>query len=83
MEEILIFWLAFLTVIFVAGMAHFAITQSARDPSRHEKAAVPRGWLCDVERRGWSGEEEGVLAASGTPPPRLPPRAPAEAHVRS
>lgn len=82
MEEILIFWLAFLTVIFVAGIAHFAITQSARDPPRHEKAAVPRGWLCDVERRGWSGEE-GVLADAGVPPPRLPPRAPAEAHVRS
>lgn len=79
MEEVLIFWLAFSTMVFVAGLAHFVIVRSARDESRHQKA-IPRGWLLDVERRDWSGEEEGVVARM---PPRLPPRVPPEAHVRN
>lgn len=79
MEEVLIFWLAFSTMVFVAGLAHFVIVRSARDESRQQEA-IPGGWLLDVERRDWSGEEEGVVASV---PPRLPPRVPPEAHVRN
>lgn len=79
MEEVLIFWLAFSTMVFVAGLAHFVIVRSARDESRRQQA-MPRSWLYDVERRDWSGQEEGVVASM---PPRLPPRVPPEVHVRN
>lgn len=79
MKEILIFWLSFSTMILVAGLAHFVIVRSAREESKYRnKIKIPRGWLHDVERRDWSGEEEGVVNM----PPRLPPRVPPEAHVR-
>lgn len=77
MQEVFIFWLAFLTMIFVALLAHFVMFRSARQESKLEKA-MPRGWLRDVEQRDWSGEEEGVV----NKPPSLPPRVPPEAHVR-
>lgn len=80
MEEVLIFWLAFSTMVFVAGLAHFVLARSARDESKQHQNTIPNGWLHDVERRGWSGEEEGVLIDHRpTPPPRAPP----EAHVRN
>ncbi|KAK7710877.1 hypothetical protein SLS64_005782 [Diaporthe eres] len=78
MGEVLVFWVAFLTMVFVAALAHFVIVRSVREESRHEKA-MPRGWLRDVERRDWSGEEQGVVINM---PPRLPPRVPPETHVR-
>lgn len=79
MGEVFVFWLAFSTMVFVAVLAHFVIMRSAREESRREKA-MPRGWLRDVERRDWSGEEQGVVIDM---PPRLPPRVPPEAHVRN
>lgn len=79
MEEVLIFWLAFSTMVFVAGLAHFVLVRSARDESKQHQNTIPNGWLHDVERRGWSGEEEGVVVNLR---PTLPPRVPPEAHVR-
>lgn len=80
MEEVLIFWLAFSTMVFVAGLAHFVLVRSARDESKQHQNTIPYGWLHDVERRGWSGEEEGVVFNSRT---MLSPRAPPEALVRN
>lgn len=86
MGEVLVFWLVFLTIIFVAGLTHFVIVQSTREESRREKG-MPRGWLRDVERRDWSGEEEGVVVnmpprVLPRVPHRVPLRVPPEAHVR-
>lgn len=78
MEEIFVFWLAFSTMVFVAVLAHFVIVRSALEPRRVK--AVSRGWLREVDRRDWSGQEEGVAVSI---PPSLPPRVPPEAHVRS
>lgn len=80
MEEVFIFWLAFSTMVFVAGLAHFVLVRSARDESKQHQNTIPNGWLHDVERRGWSGEEEGVVV---NPRPTLPPRVPPKAHVRN
>ncbi|KAG6356470.1 hypothetical protein INS49_015858 [Diaporthe citri] len=83
MGEVFVFWVAFSTIAFVAVLTHCVIVRSAREESKHEKA-MPRGWLRDVERRDWSGEEQGVVI--NMPPrvlPRVPPRVPPEAHVRN
>lgn len=79
MGEILVLWVVFATMVFVAVLAHFVIVRSALESGRER--AVPRGWLREVDRRDWSsGQEEGVAVSM---PPRLPPRVPPEAHVRS
>lgn len=74
MGEVIIVFLIFCCVIVVATMAYFALTRSARESKR--EGTVPRGWLREVERRDWSGQEEGVVTSG---PPRVPP----QAHVRS
>lgn len=88
-HDVLIFWLMFFGVIAVSAMAYLAISRSGRgDTDRPQGQAFPRNWLQEeAERRGWAGQDEGVVVVNTGPPAAggggEAVRCPPEAHVRS
>ncbi|KAJ0115161.1 hypothetical protein J7T55_001571 [Diaporthe amygdali] len=69
MEEVLIFWLAFLTIIIVVVSAHCVLVNMARGSK--DQRLMPEGWLELDAAREWPGQDEGVET-----------RMPAEAHLK-
>lgn len=69
MEEVLIFWLAFLIIIIVVVSAHCILVNAVRGSK--DQREVPGGWLELDAAREWPGQEAGVET-----------RMPAEAHLK-